>query len=116
MLFHLLGELFLTSELDYERTPRYFLTIEAKDGGHPPLSSTTVATINVIDVNDNQPHFIGQDVAASDLSRTNDNSSRGVFSFEVFENTPSGTQIGRVINCSLTTHKSLNRDPSIFSS
>ncbi len=95
-----LGELLLTNALDYERTPRYFLTIEAKDGGKPPLSSTTVATINVIDVNDNKPHFIGQDEVGNQT--TDGDESRGLFSFEIYENSPIGTQIGRVSLLNLT--------------
>ena len=94
----ILGELYLTNTLDYERIPRYFLTIEAKDRGKPPLSTTTVATVNVIDVNDNSPYFIGQD--ASSLTGNNTELPKkldiGVFSFEVYENSPVGTHIGRV--------------------
>lgn len=95
----LIGELYLTNSLDYERTPRYFLTIEAKDGGTPPLITTTVATINVVDENDNSPYFIGQDVPAIDNSsesNSSETSEIGIFSFEVYENSPVGTQIGRV--------------------
>lgn len=102
--FHLIGELYLTNSLDYERTPRYFLTIEAKDSGSPPLSTTTVATINVVDENDNSPYFIGQDVPLIDNSSDPNSSPQvpeiGIFSFEVYENSPVGTQIGRV-SCSI---------------
>ncbi|VDN99563.1 unnamed protein product [Rodentolepis nana] len=94
-----LCELYLTNSLDYERTPRYFLTIEAKDGGSPPLSTTTVVTINVVDENDNSPYFIGQDVTVVgnfSESSTSETPEIGVYSFEVYENSPVGTQIGRV--------------------
>ncbi|VUZ45961.1 unnamed protein product, partial [Hymenolepis diminuta] len=93
------GELYLTNSLDYERTPRYFLTIEAKDGGTPPLITTTVATINVVDENDNSPYFIGQDVPVihnSSESNSSETPEIGIFSFEVYENSPVGTQIGRI--------------------
>uniref|UniRef100_A0A3Q3VNF2 Cadherin domain-containing protein n=1 Tax=Mola mola TaxID=94237 RepID=A0A3Q3VNF2_MOLML len=43
--------------LDREMTPRYNITISAVDNGTPPLSSTTVITVPVSDVNDNSPHF-----------------------------------------------------------
>uniref|UniRef100_A0A5K3EQH2 Cadherin domain-containing protein n=1 Tax=Mesocestoides corti TaxID=53468 RepID=A0A5K3EQH2_MESCO len=91
------GELYLTSALDYEHTPRFFLTIEAKDGGSPPLSSTTIATINVIDVNDNRPYFIGQDsLPLADNHTASTDSHVGLFTFEAYENSPVGTQIGRI--------------------
>ncbi|VDM31294.1 unnamed protein product [Hydatigera taeniaeformis] len=93
------GELYLTSSLDYEHTPRYFLTIEARDGGTPPLSVTTVATVNVIDVNDNPPYFIGQDpspLLSDDTLTSTQDPTVGVFSFEVYENSPVGTRIGRI--------------------
>ncbi|VDD74274.1 unnamed protein product [Mesocestoides corti] len=91
-----MGELYLTSALDYEHTPRFFLTIEAKDGGSPPLSSTTIATINVIDVNDNRPYFIGQDsLPLADNHTASTDSHVGLFTFEAYENSPVGTQIGR---------------------
>uniref|UniRef100_A0A158R7Q9 Cadherin domain-containing protein n=1 Tax=Taenia asiatica TaxID=60517 RepID=A0A158R7Q9_TAEAS len=93
------GELYLANPLDYEHTPRYFLTIEARDGGTPSLSVTTVATINVIDINDNPPYFIGQDASLTLLNDTitsTQDPSFGVFSFEVYENSPVGTQIGRI--------------------
>ncbi|KAL5111856.1 Protocadherin Fat 4 [Taenia crassiceps] len=92
------GELYLASPLDYEHTPRYFLTIEARDGGTPPLSVTTVATINVIDINDNPPYFIGQDalpLSLNDTITSIQDPNVGIFSFEVYENSPVGTQIGR---------------------
>lgn len=89
----------MANPLDYEHTPRYFLTIEARDGGTPPLSVTTVATINVIDINDNPPYFIGQDaspISLNDTITSTQDPDVGVFSFEVYENSPVGTQIGRV--------------------
>ncbi|XP_019221723.1 protocadherin alpha-5 isoform X4 [Oreochromis niloticus] len=43
--------------LDRERASQYNLTIMATDEGLPPLSSTSVITVHVSDVNDNAPHF-----------------------------------------------------------
>lgn len=43
--------------LDYERARDYFLTIQAVDGGTPPLSNLATLNISVTDSNDNSPIF-----------------------------------------------------------
>ncbi|XP_064209170.1 protocadherin alpha-8-like isoform X15 [Anguilla rostrata] len=43
--------------LDRERSSQYNVTITATDEGSPPLSSTSVITVHVSDVNDNAPRF-----------------------------------------------------------
>ncbi|XP_035265783.1 protocadherin alpha-1-like isoform X12 [Anguilla anguilla] len=43
--------------LDRESTSHYNVTIAATDEGTPPLSSTSIITVHVSDVNDNAPHF-----------------------------------------------------------
>jgi protocadherin Fat 1/2/3 len=43
--------------LDYERAKDYFLTIQAVDGGDPPLSNHATVNISVTDSNDNAPIF-----------------------------------------------------------
>nr|XP_046151242.1 protocadherin alpha-8-like isoform X20 [Oncorhynchus gorbuscha] len=43
--------------LDKESMPRYDITITAKDLGIPPLVSTKVIQVEVVDVNDNSPLF-----------------------------------------------------------
>ncbi|KAL2094501.1 hypothetical protein ACEWY4_009220 [Coilia grayii] len=43
--------------LDRERTSLYNITIKATDEGVPPLSSTTMLTIHISDMNDNAPQF-----------------------------------------------------------
>ncbi|XP_064810541.1 protocadherin alpha-8-like isoform X11 [Oncorhynchus masou masou] len=43
--------------LDRETASQYNVTITAKDEGTPPLSSTSVITVEVSDENDNAPHF-----------------------------------------------------------
>lgn len=43
--------------LDFETGRDYFLTVEAWDGGTPPLSAATTININLTDVNDNSPVF-----------------------------------------------------------
>ncbi|XP_076020959.1 protocadherin alpha-3-like [Genypterus blacodes] len=44
--------------LDRESSPVYNVTISATDEGSPPLSSVSVITVHVSDVNDNAPRFI----------------------------------------------------------
>ena len=51
------GALTTTKLLDRESISGYLLSIEAKDGGNPPLSDTTEVEIILHDVNDNAPVF-----------------------------------------------------------
>ncbi|XP_066555366.1 protocadherin Fat 3 isoform X3 [Amia ocellicauda] len=53
----LTGTISISKNLDYEMCKDYFLTIEARDGGTPPLSAVTTVNINLTDVNDNAPVF-----------------------------------------------------------
>ncbi|XP_076594787.1 protocadherin alpha-8-like isoform X10 [Chaetodon auriga] len=48
--------------LDRESISHYNVTIKASDGGNPPLSSTSIITVHVSDVNDNAPHFSSPDI------------------------------------------------------
>ncbi|KAL3973016.1 FYVE, RhoGEF and PH domain containing 5/6 [Sarotherodon galilaeus] len=43
--------------LDRETAPQYNISITATDEGSPPLSSMSVITVHVSDVNDNKPQF-----------------------------------------------------------
>ncbi|XP_057205138.1 protocadherin alpha-8-like isoform X4 [Triplophysa rosa] len=49
--------LVVDGELDRESKSEYNVTITATDEGTPPLSSTSVITVHVSDVNDNAPRF-----------------------------------------------------------
>ncbi|XP_035288644.1 protocadherin alpha-3-like isoform X8 [Anguilla anguilla] len=49
--------LVVDAPLDRERASQYNVTITATDEGSPPLSSTSVITVHVSDVNDNAPRF-----------------------------------------------------------
>ncbi|XP_008292267.1 protocadherin alpha-5-like [Stegastes partitus] len=48
--------------LDRESISSYNVTITASDGGNPSLSSTSIITIHVSDVNDNAPRFSSPDI------------------------------------------------------
>ncbi|XP_026114734.1 protocadherin alpha-8-like isoform X2 [Carassius auratus] len=47
----------LEGQLDRENISKYNVTLVAVDEGTPPLSSSTVITVHISDVNDNAPHF-----------------------------------------------------------
>ncbi|XP_063909336.1 fat-like cadherin-related tumor suppressor homolog isoform X5 [Zophobas morio] len=51
------GVISIAEMLDYERAKDYFLTIQAVDGGTPPLSNSATVNITVTDCNDNAPVF-----------------------------------------------------------
>lgn len=51
------GVLTIARALDYERRRDYFLTVQALDGGEPPLSDLATVNITVVDSNDNAPVF-----------------------------------------------------------
>lgn len=51
------GIITIADMLDYERAKEYFLTIQAIDGGIPPLSNIATVNITVTDCNDNAPMF-----------------------------------------------------------
>ncbi|XP_076876941.1 protocadherin Fat 3 [Brachyhypopomus gauderio] len=55
------GTIYVAGELDYEVCKDFFIKVEAVDGGTPPLKTSTIVGINVMDVNDNAPSF-GEDV------------------------------------------------------
>ncbi|KAA3679838.1 protocadherin Fat 1/2/3 [Paragonimus westermani] len=98
------GDLRLEGALDHERVSSYFLTVEARDHGTPPLSTTAVITVNVEDENDNQPQFVGRQPIPITLLAENGGISltdelKGLlssfYSFTVAENSRNGTVIGR---------------------
>ncbi|VDP46192.1 unnamed protein product [Schistosoma margrebowiei] len=98
------GDLWLQKPLDYEQTSAYFLTIEARDRGQPPLSSTAVLTVHVDDANDNQPQFLGRQRIPEniglnnldDLAFVDSNFYEYYYSFSVVENSRNGTVVGKL--------------------
>lgn len=61
------GDIFVIAPLDYEVSHEYYITVEATDGGSPPLSDMATVNINLTDVNDNRPAF-SQDVYTTVVS------------------------------------------------
>ncbi|KAM9769203.1 protocadherin Fat 1a isoform 1-T2 [Menidia menidia] len=61
------GDVFVIETLDYEVSHEYYITIEATDGGAPPLSDMATVNINLTDVNDNRPVF-SQDIYTTVIS------------------------------------------------
>ncbi|XP_041973434.1 fat-like cadherin-related tumor suppressor homolog [Aricia agestis] len=51
------GVLSVARPLDYERRREYLLTVQAVDGGSPPLSDHATVNVTVTDANDNAPVF-----------------------------------------------------------
>lgn len=52
-----IGQVVLCDSLDRETTDIYMLTVIVTDRGMPPLNSTTVVTVKVLDINDHAPVF-----------------------------------------------------------
>ncbi|XP_056266099.1 protocadherin Fat 1a isoform X2 [Pseudoliparis swirei] len=61
------GDIFVIEPLDFEVSHEYYITVEATDGGSPPLSDMATVNINLTDVNDNRPVF-SQDVYTAVVS------------------------------------------------
>ena len=65
-----------SKELDRESTPVFNFTVHAEDTGTPPMSSDAIVSINLVDINDNNPNF-----------------TRAEYKAFVEENAPVGTQV-----------------------
>uniref|UniRef100_A0A8C4SGQ4 Protocadherin 1 gamma 13 n=1 Tax=Erpetoichthys calabaricus TaxID=27687 RepID=A0A8C4SGQ4_ERPCA len=52
------GVLYAVRSFDYEQTTQFQVSVIAKDGGSPPLSSTAVIDVFVQDQNDNAPRIL----------------------------------------------------------
>lgn len=59
------GVITIGEPLDYERAKDYLLTIQATDGGTPPLSNHVTVNITVTDSNDNAPVFVQMSYSAT---------------------------------------------------
>ena len=54
------GRVTTKTKLDREVMPEYEIRVVARDHGNPPLSSTAVVILRVLDANDNSPEFYPQ--------------------------------------------------------
>ncbi|KAM4700502.1 protocadherin Fat 3 isoform 2-T2 [Discoglossus pictus] len=61
------GAISVINPLNYEHCKHFYLIIEAKDGGTPPLSAVATVNVNLTDVNDNAPTF-SQEVYSAVIS------------------------------------------------
>ncbi|KAG8522372.1 LOW QUALITY PROTEIN: Protocadherin Fat 3, partial [Galemys pyrenaicus] len=61
------GGISVSDALDYESCQKFYLVVEARDGGTPALSAVATVSIDLTDVNDNAPRF-SQDVYSAVLS------------------------------------------------
>ncbi|XP_067112849.1 protocadherin gamma-A11-like [Osmerus mordax] len=73
-------EIVLKNSLDREIKGEHSMILTAIDGGNPLRSGSVTIHINVIDINDNSPVF-----------------SQALYKVNVFENTPQGTSLLKVI-------------------
>lgn len=74
------GAITIAGKIDRETLDTYKIAIIAKDGGTPSKTSTTTLSINVIDINDNQPIF-----------------SRLIYDIKIDRFITAGTQIAKVL-------------------
>lgn len=74
------GVLTVARPLDYERRREYLLTVQAVDGGTPPLSDLATLNISVTDGNDNAPLF-----------------SQASYGARVREDAPAGSRVLQVV-------------------
>uniref|UniRef100_A0A8C7FQE9 Protocadherin-16 n=1 Tax=Oncorhynchus kisutch TaxID=8019 RepID=A0A8C7FQE9_ONCKI len=91
------GEIRLVGGLSYDVTPRYDLTVTAKDGGAPQLSSTMMLVVHVQAENDHGPVF-----------------DTLTYRMELRENTPLSTRFLQVRALSLDTTGSGSSSPLAY--
>ncbi|XP_037297103.1 fat-like cadherin-related tumor suppressor homolog isoform X2 [Manduca sexta] len=86
------GALSVARPLDYERRKEYLLTVQAIDGGSPPLSDRATVNVTITDSNDNAPNF-GQ---ASYVARVREDAAVGTRVLQVIADDADSGANGRV--------------------
>lgn len=51
------GEIRVKSDVDYEKTTTYHITVQARDGGSPAMEGSCNVIVDIIDMNDNAPEI-----------------------------------------------------------
>lgn len=75
-------------------TCRYDVTVTCTDGGRPPLTSHSQLTVDVTDVNDNSPRFVGGPVGGAGAGAAG--AAGAQFSAEVLENNFVGVVVAQL--------------------
>lgn len=70
------GQISLINQLDREKSPYYVIGVLAYTDSSPPLTALSEVYLQIIDVNDNIPHFENE-----------------IYSIFIAENMPAGTSI-----------------------
>ena len=64
------GTIFTRGNVDHEKFPHLLLSIQAKDGGMPPLYGFANVSVTVTDLNDNSPSFASSEIPVKILEDT----------------------------------------------
>ncbi|XP_046907555.1 protocadherin alpha-3-like [Hypomesus transpacificus] len=108
--------LVVDGRLDRESVSHYSVIITASDEGNPPLSSTSIITVHVSDVNDNAPRFLEpviniyvkenspiDTVIKTVSSIDNDVKENGQVSYSFVDNKSSSLQLSTMVNINSET-------------
>ena len=118
------GNIRTAAELDRETIPVYYLTVAAIDTGSPPQTGTTSVIVQLDDVNDNGPVFLGDNAmgSVSENQPTNtyvmtlnatdpdENSNPDLFTFTILANQDSPAFILEDTTFNLYTTQTLDRE------
>ncbi|XP_042319289.1 protocadherin gamma-A6-like [Sceloporus undulatus] len=106
------------SALDRELVAIYNITITVTDHGTPPLSTTAIIPLHILDINDNPPQF----VESAYITFLMENNQRGASIFSVRANDPDWEENARltysiteenVYDSSLSSYLSINSETGV---
>ncbi|XP_029134917.2 protocadherin gamma-C5-like isoform X6 [Labrus bergylta] len=117
------GEIRVKGDVDYEKAPRYHITVQARDGGSPAMEGSCNVIVDVIDVNDNTPEVtltsltshIGEDSAPETVvalisARDLDSGVNGEVTLSIQPGLPFKLNSAFGMHYSLTTAGNLDRE------
>ncbi|XP_040282633.1 protocadherin-16 [Bufo bufo] len=87
------GVITTAAPLDYEKDPQPQMTVVASDRGTPPLSSTAIVKVQLLDVNDNEPVF----ASAIYNATLSEGAARGSCFLQVSASDADGGSLGTVL-------------------